>query len=206
MKKTLIGIIDYGFGNLGSIKNTLEILGYKILISNSANEIDQSDLIILPGVGAYRSAMLTLETTGLSDYLVSAGAHGKPILRICLGMQLLVTQSSEFGETLGLNLIPGTVNQLDQHTHIGWNQLKIVSKDDLFKAQKDKFFYFNHSFYVETNDTYTTCFVRQYSNSKPFCVGIRDENIVGVQFHPEKSQLNGQKFLDILIKGLVNDK
>ena len=206
MKKQLIALVDYGGGNLESIENTLELLGYRSLVADSAEKIDEADLIVLPGVGAYRSAMLTLTRMGLSDYLVAAGANGKPILGICLGMQLLFTQSSEFGETLGLNLIPGNVIPLDHHIHIGWNQLELVTKDDLFRAQKDKYFYFNHSFYVETDESFVTCLARQDSNSKPFCVGIRNGNIVGVQFHPEKSQVNGQKFLNTLIQGLVNDK
>ena len=147
--------------------------------------------------------MKALRSKGLDMFLQEEAASGMPILGICLGMQLLGRSSNEDGFTAGLNLIPGEVEPLDEGCwHIGWNSLIDVRSDPLFIPSHDQEFYFNHSYAIKVADELTTCLSKV--GETDFVSAVRDENIVGVQFHPEKSQGAGQEFLLTAIHGLCN--
>lgn len=190
-------IIDYGLGNLRSIVKALNYLSKEVKITNNPDEIKNASKLILPGVGAFKDGMSGLKSRGLikpiKDYIKS----GKPILGICLGMQLLMTESEEFGLHKGLNFIPGKVVKLkdikkvDEEgykvPHIGWSQLDIIKKDSIFSNIPNKSeFYFVHSFYVKPNNKEYTTSVTMYGKQE-ICASIQKDNVFGCQFHPEMS-------------------
>jgi glutamine amidotransferase len=195
----MVAIIDYGVGNLFSLVSSFKIIGEKAIVSNSEKEILSADRIILPGVGAFEDAIKKLKNTGLDKTLLECVKQGKPVLGICLGMQLLFDKSFEYGEFEGLHLIDGEIRPLKEVVgkelkipHIGWNALKFTKQSKLFKYIKDgDFVYFVHSFYGAVCPQVTA--VSEYGIS--VTASVEKDNVYGCQFHPEKS---GQVGLNIL--------
>jgi glutamine amidotransferase len=195
----MVAIIDYGVGNLFSLVSSFKIIGEKAIVSNSEKEILSADRIILPGVGAFEDAIKKLKNTGLDKPLLECVKQGKPVLGICLGMQLLFDKSFEYGEFEGLHLIEGEIRPLKEVVgkdlkipHIGWNALKFTKQSKLFKYIKDgDFVYFVHSFYGAVCPQVTA--VSEYGIS--VTASVEKDNVYGCQFHPEKS---GQVGLNIL--------
>ena len=195
----MVAIIDYGVGNLFSLVSSFKIIGEKAIVSNSEKEILSADRIILPGVGAFEDAIKKLKNTGLDKTLLECVKQGKPVLGICLGMQLLFDKSFEYGEFEGLHLIEGEIRPLKEVVgkelkipHIGWNALKFTKQSKLFKYIKDgDFVSFVHSFYGAVCPQVTA--VSEYGIS--VTASVEKDNVYGCQFHPEKS---GQVGLNIL--------
>tara|TARA_A100001011_G_scaffold381121_1_gene449263 strand:- start:166 stop:789 length:624 start_codon:yes stop_codon:yes gene_type:complete len=200
MKK--ITIIDYGCGNLLSIKRGLEKIGFNSEISDDESTILDSTHLILPGVGAFGNAMSLLRKKNLEKTIIEYSINRrKPLLGICLGMQLLLSKSYEFGEYNGLNMISGEVKNINEVSNkelkvpnIGWNEITIEKNNDLFKSFDNKSFYFVHSFISLTNKKTDTAAYCKYFNL-PIPSIIQKDKIIGCQFHPEKSGENGLKFL-----------
>ncbi len=199
----MIAIIDYGMGNLKSVKKALEFVGAKVKITAKAEDIKQAKAIILPGVGAFRAAMKNLNELKIIPILKEEIKQGKLFLGICLGLQLLFTQSREDGLCAGLNIVKGNVNRFkfsDKNhlkiPHMGWNTIKIKNKkQDILKGIPDNsYFYFVHSYYVEVEDKEKIMAVTDYGGE--FCSAIGRDNLYGMQFHPEKSGEVGLKILN----------
>jgi imidazole glycerol-phosphate synthase subunit HisH len=196
-----IGIIDYGVGNHASVSRAFKALGYRCRVTSDSEVLAQSDVIVLPGVGAFPAAMAALHAHGLVDFLRQSSQSGKAIIGFCLGMQLLADESSEHGVTNGLGLIPGVVVSLGSaNYHIGWNAIEVVNEDKLLQPSDGELFYFNHSYIFNAPREYHIC-VSRLEHS--FVVGVRRRNVVGLQFHPEKSQMAGRKMLKNLVEGLT---
>ena len=201
--KFKIGVVDYGIGNLSSIKNTLSQLGFRAILSSDHTELKKSDLILLPGVGAFKPAMLAIKEKGLNHLIYEMVNENVPVIGICLGMQLLGRSSIENEYTKGLNLIPEDVYKLEDNTcHIGWNSVKFVKKDNLLDIPDNLDFYFNHSYAFNANLEYTVS--ETTYKSEQFTSIIRKDKVAGLQFHPEKSQFAGLNLLKKLIHGLCN--
>ena len=201
-------IVDYGTGNIKSVQRGVERTGATAVLSFDPDEIVNADRVILPGVGAFEDGMKGLKQTGLDDAIYQFCNKGNPLLGICLGMQMLLQQSEEFGIHQGLSLIDGTVNEIPQAEggsfkrktpHIGWSALKKPQQQDwhnscLENIEEGEFFYFVHSFMaVPTNpeNRLAHCIYEGLSVT----AAIQKENITGVQFHPEKSGEAGLKIL-----------
>lgn len=193
----MIAIIDYGMGNLRSVQKALEKVGAKTLITQSASDIESADRIVLPGVGAMQAAMQKLTELNLISPIKNVISEGKPFLGICLGLQLLFEKSFEGGEVEGLGIFPGTVERFTslKVPHMGWNQIKIQNTGcPIFKGVKDlNDFYFCHSYFVKPADAWITAATTDYGLA--FTSAVWQENIFGVQFHPEKSQAAGLEIL-----------
>lgn len=199
----MIAIIDYGVGNLFSLKSSLTQLGQDTVITADPDTVRKADQLILPGVGAFGDAMDKLVATGLVP-VIRAEAEKKPLLGICLGMQLLFEKSYEYGEHTGLGLIPGEVCPLADDLknpslkvpHIGWNRLDIVpgrENDPLFKYTKPgEYVYYVHSFYAK-NCAANTLAASEYSI--PVTGAVKNGLVYGTQFHPEKSGDTGLRML-----------
>ena len=198
----MIGIIDYGMGNLLSVKNSLEMIGAEAEFCINPKDLLDKKKFILPGVGAFDQAMKNLEKSGLKDALNFQVLEKKiPILGICLGMQLMSEKSEEGESCKGLGWIKGKVISFDNREenlkipHVGWNSINIIHKDKLFlqiKSEAD--FYFLHSYHLTTEENkYVTSFCNYGSK---FISSINVNNIYGVQFHPEKSQDLGLEVLN----------
>lgn len=192
----MIGIIDYGAGNLFSVKNALDHLGVESCITGEPREIERADALILPGVGAFPDAMKMLETRNLVS-LLRQEAEKKPLLGICLGMQLLFEQSSEFQETKGLGLIPGSVIKIESQglkiPHMGWNDLQLLNPCPMTEGMREHaYVYFVHSFRADTEDRFISCYTF-YGEKIPALV--HRGNVYGAQFHPEKSGETGLAML-----------
>lgn len=198
----LVSIIDYGCGNILSIKRAVESFGFKAELTNNYEKILKSSSLILPGVGAFGNAINLLEKKNLIKVIKQfALIEKKPILGICLGMQLLLSKSFEFGEHVGLDLIPGEVVKLSfkdknkKIPHIGWKKILFKEKNFFFeKSFNINKFYFVHSFEVKTKDPNNTIATCEYYEKKIASV-INYKNIIGCQFHPEKSREGGLEFL-----------
>ena len=183
-------------GNLLSVTKALTDLGYNPSITSDPKRILEEDIVILPGVGAFRDAVKNLQEKGLFSVLKERAGLGRPILGICLGMQLLFTKSYEDGEYEGLDLIPGEVVRFQKAPkipHMGWNKLlpKEVN-DSLFKNLNDYYVYFVHSYYAKTDSKYVVAYA-EYGEKFPAVV--KRGNIFGFQFHPEKSGSVGRQIL-----------
>ena len=200
MKRPHIGIIDYGCGNHASALQSFRRLGFSVEITSSKEVIELADLIVLPGVGAFPSAMVKIRQRRLDISLQVRSDRKLPILGICLGMQLLFTSSVEKQKCSGLDLIEGNVVPLGVCCrHIGWNKVIINKNIPYLKGYDSREFYFNHSFTVETPKVYQ---IATTTHTVDIPAIVRRNNIVGVQFHPEKSQDSGRKFLVDLMKEL----
>jgi glutamine amidotransferase len=197
-----IGVIDYGMGNHASVTHGLRELGFRVRVSDDIAVLDSTDVLLLPGVGAFPAAMQELHRRGLVGYLQKQARTRRPILGICLGMQLLTSASCEHEYTAGLNLIPGEIIAFeDGGWHIGWNTLECTQADPLIQPSDGQAFYFNHSFRFDGPKEFQLTRTRHLA---PFASIIRRGNVVGLQFHPEKSQLAGKALLRSLITGLAN--
>ncbi len=197
----MIGLIDYNMGNLRSVYNAFEKLGVKIDIVKDGEKLSSYDKIILPGVGAFGDAMKALEKRELKEGILDFASSKKPILGICLGMQLLFDRSYEFGENEGLGLIEGEVVEFDKSKfderlkvpHMGWNKLFIKKDSRLLRDISDEIYlYFLHTFHVVCNEKYI---VGESFYGYEFASVVQKENIFGFQPHPEKSHDNGLKIL-----------
>lgn len=196
-----IGILNYGCGNIYSLFHALKKVNNNIFIVDQANNIKSFDILFLPGVGAFKSAMDKIKFNEFENELKTFIQSGKKLIGICLGMQLLCTISEEFGINKGLDLIHGEVKKFDPGSyilpHIGWSLVKF--KKNLFK---DNYFYFLHSYKVISDEKYTFGFTTY--NHQKFSSVIKKENVIGCQFHPEKSGKTGILFLKDLIN--LDDK
>lgn len=189
-----IAIINYNVGNLCSIKNAIDYIGHNIDIVNNPKDIQSYNKIILPGVGAFNTAMEYLKKSGMDEEIKRFANENKPILGICLGMQLLFEKSYEFGEYKGLGLIKGEIIKFKHHLkipHIGWNKINIIKNNILFEGISDCYMYFVHSFYIPTNSN--TIATTNYGIE--FSAIVNKNNIYGIQSHPEKSSKTGLKIL-----------
>lgn len=189
----MIAVIDYGVGNLFSLTASLKYLGAKTVVTNKKEDIIAADRIILPGVGAFEDAIAKLRATGLVDTIIEETQKGKPLLGICLGMQLLFDKSYEYGEHEGLGLIPGEIASIQEDLndkslkvpHIGWNSLQLAGEDPLFKYIKEgDYVYYVHSFYGK-NCVENTIATSNYDIT--ITGAVRSGSVYGTQFHPEKS-------------------
>ncbi len=193
----MIAIVDYGAGNIFSVKNALDYLALENMLTSAPKEIEAADAIILPGVGAFPAAMKKLSESGLTD-VVKAEAKKKPFLGICLGMQMLFEKGYEFEECDGLGLIPGSVRKMEKPgyiiPHMGWNKLEYGVECPLLKNTGDEtYVYFVHSYQAVTDDKYIAAWA-EYDGKVPAMV-YDGKTVFGAQFHPEKSGITG---LDIL--------
>lgn len=201
MSRKTIGIVDYGVGNQASVWRALHRLGYRCRVSSEPKALDQTDVLFLPGVGAFPTAMEQLHRHDLVEYLQHEAIRGKPFVGLCLGMQLLAEQSHEHGLTAGLGLIPGEVKPFPGGSwHIGWNAIEHLGEDPLFAQCDGMAMYFNHSFVFSAPQEYRIYSAR--TDGDPFPVGVRRGNLVGLQFHPEKSQDAGRALLRAVVEGL----
>lgn len=204
MTRTTIGIVDYGIGNHASVRHTLHDLGYRCRVSAEAAALEACDLLLLPGVGAFPPAMRALRTRGLDRFVIDWVGGGRALIGICLGMQLLAQSSDEGVMTPGLGVLPGDVAALGSgRWHIGWNSLdRPATPDDdpLFRASYGHTFYFNHSFVYRGPQEFVAAVTRLGDNR--FASAVRRGSVVGMQFHPEKSQASGRVLLRTLLEGL----
>lgn len=195
----MIGIVDYGMGNLKSICNALESINEKYLISAYKYDLRKCSGLILPGVGSFKEGMFNLRKEGLYSVVKEITETGKPLLGICLGMQLLFEKGYEGEETKGIGLLKGKVIKMNEEElrvpNIGWNSLKINKDDELIKDLKEEsHMYYVHSYYAnEYNEEDLVASSDYYGLNIPGIV--RRGNIIGVQFHPEKSGEEGIKLL-----------
>lgn len=196
----MIVIADYGVGNLFSLKSSFAAIGAEAKVTSDIAEIEKADRIILPGVGAFGDASKKLFESGLGDVLINEAQKGKPIMGICLGMQLLFDKSYEYGEYKGLGLIHGNIKPISdvipnnlKIPHIGWNALSFKKESPVNKYINDgDFVYFVHSFYAADCDEYT---VATAEYGVPLTATVQNRNVFGCQFHPEKSGETGLKIL-----------
>lgn len=202
MSRRDVAIVDYGVGNFSSVMSTIRRIGHRCRVSSDRTVLEASDVLILPGVGAFPAAMDHLRKTGLDEFVRNRAAAGHPLIGLCLGMQLMVEESAEHQRTRGLGIIPGRVVSFDQAPwHIGWNTIENVSDDAMLASSDGEAVYFNHSYIVETPNDFHLCDTRV---ERPFASGIRRGNAVGLQFHPEKSQAAGREILSNVIQGLCD--
>ena len=197
----MIAVIDYGVGNLFSLKSSLDYTGLENIFTNSESEIRKADALILPGVGAFRDAIDILNKTGLGTIVKEEAENGKKILGICLGMQLLFDKSYEYGEYKGLGLINGDIVSMKDNLknkklkvpHMGWNSLEFLKEDKILKyINAGEYVYYVHSYYAKNcNDSVIAC--SDYDIKIPGIV--KNNNIYGIQFHPEKSGKTGLNIL-----------
>jgi glutamine amidotransferase len=202
----MITIIDYEMGNLRSVAKAFEKLGYAVRVSNNPADLVTTDKIVLPGVGAFRDCINNLHVGGFVAPLLQHVAFGKPLLGICVGMQMLFDESEEFGRHRGLGLVPGRVVRFPSGMeqggerlkvpHMGWNNLHICRPAPIFQATDDgSFVYFVHSYYCLAEsqaDVAATC---RYGDIE-FCAAVWRDNLMATQFHPEKSQAVGLQIFD----------
>lgn len=197
----MIAIIDYGAGNLFSVKNACRYLQADYVVTAKKEVIEKADGIILPGVGAFPDAMEQLKKQEL-DLLLQQEGKRKPLLGICLGMQLLFEESSEYGTTKGLGLIPGKVRAIEAKglkiPHMGWNDLTICNPCEMTKGiANHTFVYFVHSFCADTEESYLSCYTEY---GEKITALVQKDFVYGAQFHPEKSGREGLKMLENFIR------
>ncbi len=193
----MIAIVDYGAGNIFSVKNALDYIGEECKLTSNADEIRAADEVILPGVGAFPKAMQMLGESGLAD-VIKEQAKVKPFLGICLGMQLIFDKGYEFEETNGLGLIPGAVKKIERVgmsiPHMGWNQLEFNGECPLLAGLNgDEYVYFVHSFAAECDDKDVAAYCDY--GGKVTALVYDGKYVYGSQFHPEKSGESGLKIL-----------
>ncbi|WP_043538773.1 imidazole glycerol phosphate synthase subunit HisH [Salinarimonas rosea] len=200
MTRKLVGIVDYGAGNIASVTRSLKKTGYRCFASRNPAELDKASVLVLPGVGAFPSAMQALHGCGLVGYLQESVQGGRSLVGICLGMQLLGDFSEEIAPTAGLGFVPGRVVRIrDARWHIGWNALETSGRASFLAESDGRSVYFNHSYVLETSPEYVVAVARLGEALAPFPVAVQRGNIFGLQFHPEKSQSAGLRILsDVL--------
>jgi len=203
----MITIIDYGMGNLRSVQKGFEKVGYSAQVTDDPKVVAQADRLVLPGVGAYRDCMANLRDGGFIESIQQFVASERPFLGICLGLQMLLTESEEFGHHEGLNIIPGRVPRFAEDMqvagvngpeilkvpHMGWNRIQHTDIP-LFKGvEQGSYVYFVHSYFVQPTDQSVVAATTDYGIE--FCSAICRDNVMATQFHPEKSQQVGLKML-----------
>lgn len=195
----MITIIDYGMGNLRSVQKAFERTGHEATITDDPAVLADARKVVLPGVGAFRDAIAALEARHLVEPIRALVAGGKPLLGICLGLQLLFERSFEDGEYQGLGVIPGDVVRFElppeyKVPHMGWNQVRFRRRPPIFAGvDEGAHFYFVHSYYVVPRDESVIATETDYP--QPFCSSIWRDNLFATQFHPEKSQQDGLRLL-----------
>jgi glutamine amidotransferase len=201
-KNDRIVIIDYGAGNLKNLKNAFDFLNVQTGITSDPPTISQATKMLLPGVGAFGAAMANLKSRKLDEIIIKNVEKGIPLFGICLGMQLLFTESDEAGRHAGLNLIPGKVVRFEINLkvpHIGWNTLIKCNDSALVKdLKKDSYTYFVHSYHCVPDDPQNIITETEYELK--FCSMVQRNHIFGAQFHPEKSQEVGLKILQNFVE------
>ncbi|NCC87574.1 MAG: imidazole glycerol phosphate synthase subunit HisH [Clostridia bacterium] len=199
----MIAIIDYGAGNLHSVKNALDFLGAQSVITNIEAEIQSADGVILPGVGSFGDAMQSMQKSGLADVVKNVATSGKPFLGICLGLQLLFEGSQESPDVKGLGVLSGKILKIPNKDglkvpHMGWNSLEITQHNGIFSnIESNPYVYFVHSYYLQVENESDVAANTQYGvliNS-----AVQKGNLCAVQFHPEKSGEIGLKMLSNFI-------
>ena len=204
VRNTSIAILDYGVGNHTSVLRTLRTMGYRAKVSRDKEELDKADIIVLPGVGAFPIAMHYLYRYELVSYLKDAHKSSKPIIGICLGMQLLAECSNEIKLTSGLGLIPGTIKPIiGKKWHIGWNSIEANENDNIFKLSDGESMFFNHSYFYEGPKEYISAISRLDHKNSLIASAIRKGKTIGLQFHPEKSQKAGLELLSRIINEII---
>ncbi len=201
----MTGIVDYGAGNLFSLTSSLKALGEDVILLGDEENWDKCSHLILPGVGSFIPARRALSESGLEEKLLDEIRSGKPLLGICLGMQLLFDTGYEEGECPGLGLIPGSVISIKKVIpkgykipHIGWNRLRLTKPSPLFRRTKDgECVYFVHSYYAKTGMNNISS-VTDYG--APLTASVEKDNVYGVQFHPEKSGRTGLGILESFLE------
>lgn len=196
----MIRIIDYGVGNLFSLRSSLRAIGIDADYTGNSAEIRKADKLILPGVGAFRDAREALRSTGLDRVVQEEAGKGKPLMGICLGMQMLFDRSYEYGEYEGLGLIPGEIVPMEGRIpkdlpipHIGWNELMLKQPSPLMKnTANGDYVYFVHSYYAETPAEYV---IATTDYGVEMTAAVQKDNVYGCQFHPEKSSEVGLSIL-----------
>lgn len=196
----MIKIIDYGVGNLFSLRSSLREIGIDADYTGNPAEIRKADKLILPGVGAFRDAREALRSTGLDRVVQEEAGKGKPLMGICLGMQMLFDRSYEYGEYEGLGLIPGEIVPMEGRIpkdlpipHIGWNELMLKQPSPLMKnTANGDYVYFVHSYYAETPTEYV---IATTDYGVEMTAAVQKDNVYGCQFHPEKSSEVGLSIL-----------
>ena len=202
MTPVTVGLIDYGMGNHASVVHSLRELCIRVRVSDQPEDLTDVDVLLVPGVGAFPAAMQELHRRNLVSYLQGQARAQRPIIGICLGMELLASASWEIEYTAGLDLIPGEfVAFANGGWHIGWNTLEVMRPDPLLQPSDGHAFYFNHSLHYRGPEEFQFALTR---HRVPFASVIRRGNVVGLQFHPEKSQLAGRMLLHNLIMGLID--
>ena len=197
----MINIIDYEMGNLRSVEKAFESLGFTARVSARPEDIASADKVVLPGVGAFRDCIDNLRNGGFVEPLLAHVQAGKPLLGICVGMQMLFSESEEFGQHQGLDLIPGKVVRFpagmvenDERLkvpHMGWNSISLRKPSPIFKGIEDgSFVYFVHSYYCDAENPDDVAASCRYGDVE-FCASLWRDNIMATQFHPEKSQSIG---------------
>ncbi len=199
----MIALVDYGISNLRSVQKAFEHLGREVALVDTPDRLAQADRLILPGVGAFRAGMQGLQERGLIEPIKQAAREGKPLIGICLGMQLLFESSDEMGETKGLGLLPGQVTRIGRPSsvapglkipHMGWNQLDVISLHPLVRdLVSGSYAYFVHSYAVYPDQQDIVLATTDYGG--PFAAIVGQGNLCGLQFHPEKSQAVGLQLL-----------
>jgi len=201
-----IVIIDYGMGNLRNVQKGFEKIGFEARLTRNKNEIGRASAIVLPGVGAFKDCVENLEKYGLVEPLLRSIEKGKPYLGICLGLQILFSESEEFGSHKGLDLVQGKVVRFvpdPEHKvpHMGWNTIEKEKEGPMLQGiESGDFFYFVHSYYVIPDKTQWISSFTTYG--KPFVSSIWKENLFATQFHPEKSQQKGLRILENFVKSI----
>lgn len=201
-----IGIVNYSIGNVGSVYSAFKFYKYDALLIDKPRELADVNIIVLAGVGNFHTAISRLKALNLWDAINEEVLNKKkPVLGICLGMQLFADISYENGENKGFGWIKGKVVRIDSESvrvpHIGWDEVK-PSDDKLFKGMRSNFFYFMHSYHFVLEDKDANIATTYYGNLK-ICSAVKKDNIVGVQFHPEKSQGDGLRFLKSTVEAMI---
>ena len=200
--KIVIGIVDYNMGNLASVINAFKKVGADARLESDPSKLANYDKLILPGVGAYADAMEHLQSNGMDEAVKAYAQSGKPLLGICLGMQLLFESSQEFGNTQGLGLIPGSVVAFDEAKfdhpqkvpHMGWNEMFVQKESKIMAGlEKEFYLYFVHSYHAVCDDQYA---LGKTHYGYEFVSAVQNNNIYGIQPHPEKSHENGLKIIE----------
>ena len=191
----MIAIIDYGAGNLQSVKNAVKHIGTEAVITGEKSEIAAADAVVLPGVGAFGDCMASREKAGLTDTVKAAANSGKPFLGICLGLQLLFEESEESPGVKGLGIFKGKIVKIPDTglkiPHMGWNSIETVKKSKILDGSP--YVYFVHSYYLETDDKELVSAYTEYGAR--LAVAVERNNVFAVQFHPEKSGDAGMEIL-----------
>ncbi len=187
----MIAVVNYGAGNLMSVKKALDYIGAESEITDDALEIKKADHVILPGVGSFGTSMESMKQYGLAEVVYESAISGKPFLGICLGLQLLFKKSEESPDAEGLNVLKGNISSIPRNLglkvpHMGWNSIKIKKKDGIFKNIPDNsYFYFVHSFYLNKADENVVAATTEYGVEIE--CAVEKDNLIATQFHPEKS-------------------